>query len=129
MVTIEILTLPRVLLVTVLGAAFLDMAIVNFMTPKGTPILRSDLLSLSLPAMSLSLAVTANLFACFRDPALSPPSGREIEARFLVDRGDRYHAHFFHQHLGTTYPSTSEPSLHSPLRTPSANGRFELPAA
>lgn len=119
----------RVLLITVLGAAFLDMAIVSFMTPKGTPISRSDLLSLSLPAMSLSLAGTANLFACFRDTPRSPPSGSEIETRFSMDRGDRYHAHSFHQHSGTTYPSTSEPSLHSPLRTPSANGRFELPAA
>ena len=129
MVTIELLTLPRVFLVTVLGAAFLDMAIVNFMTPKGTPISRSDLLSLSLPAMSLSLAVTANLFACFRDPAPSPPPDHETEARFSTYIGDRYSAGSIHQRSATTKSSTSRSSFYSPLKTPSANGRFELPAA
>ena len=129
MVTIELLTLPRVLLVTVLGAAFLDMAIVNFMTPKGTPISRSDLLSLSLPAMSLSLAVTANLFACFREPAPSPPPDREIEVPFSTDRGDQHYAGSIHQRSAAAKSNISRPSLYSPLKTPSANGRFELSAA
>ena len=80
----------RLLLITLLGALILDLAIVKFMTPNGAPISQSDLLSLSLPAMSLSLAITANLFACFRDQPPSPATSHETEIEGSVSRGDPY---------------------------------------
>lgn len=77
-------------MLTLLGAVILDMAIVSFMTPNGAAISQSDLLSLSLPAMSLSLAVTANLFGCFRGQPPSPLSSHEMEVRVPVSESGPY---------------------------------------
>ena len=68
----------------------IDMAIVRFMTPSGAAISQSDLLSLSLPAMSLSLAITSNLFGCFRSQPQSPPPSHETEVGDTVLRGHRH---------------------------------------
>ena len=68
----------------------LDLAIVKFITPSGAPISQSDLISLSLPAMSLSLAITANLFACFRNQPSSPATSHETDIEGSASRVDPY---------------------------------------
>lgn len=85
-----LLKLHRVFMLTLLGAVILDMAIVSFMTPNGAAISQSDLLSLSLPAMSLSLAVTANLFGYFRGQPPSPLPSHEMEVGVPVLRSNPY---------------------------------------
>lgn len=91
------------------------MAIVSFMTPNGTPISQSDLLSLSLPATSLSLAITANLFGCFRNQP-SPPPSREMETGSSTNRGYLYHGDASQQHSTVPYPSVFRSRL--PARSP-----------
>ena len=87
----------RLLLITLLGALMLDLAIAKFITPNGAPISQSDLLSLSLPAMSLSLAITANIFACFRNQPSSPATNHETETENSVSRDDPYVEDSFRQ--------------------------------
>ena len=83
------------------------MAAVSFMARSGTPVSQSDLLSLSLPAMSLSLAITANLIGCFRSHPLPQPASPEMEAEVLVDRGDLYHDRSFQQRPTLSFSDTS----------------------
>ena len=83
------------------------MAIVSFMTPRGAPISQSDLLSLSLPAMSLSVAITANLFGFFRTQPSSLPPSHKMEADISINRGGPNYEGPFQQrpaipHRGTT---------------------------
>ena len=86
----------------------LDMAAVSFMTPKEAPMSQSDLLSLSLPAMSLSLALTANLIGSFRSqPPPPPPSSHEMEVRVSGSRGDPYVEGLFQQRPTAQYLDTS----------------------
>ena len=85
----------------------LDLAIVKFMTPNGAPISQSDLLSLSLPAMSLSLAITANLFACFRNQPPSPAIIHEPEIEGSVSRDDPYIEESFQRRTIVSEPDTS----------------------
>lgn len=102
-----LLKLPRVFMLTLLGAVILDMAIVSFITPNGAAISQSDLLSLSLPAMSLSLAVTANLFGCFRGQPPSQLPNHEIEVGVPVLRSDPYIEGHSEQRLNIPYLDTS----------------------
>ena len=102
-----LLKLTRVFMLTLLGAVILDMAIVSFMTPNGAAISQSDLLSLSLPAMSLSLAMTANLFGCFRGQTPSPLPSHETEVGVPVLRSDPYIEGHSEQRLNIPYPHTS----------------------
>ena len=95
------------LLITLLAAVVLDMTTVSFMTPSGAPISQPDLLSLSLPAMSLSLAVTANLFACFRGQPPSPLPSHDMEVGVSVLRGDPYIEGPLEQRPNIPYPDTS----------------------
>ncbi len=117
-------------LITLLAAAILDMAIVSFMTPSGAPISQSDLLSLSLPAMSLSLAITANVVGYFRHQPPSPPSSHAKEAEVSMTRGEPYYSGHFQQL--PTISSSSASRLHllgSPLNEDSARiWDNELPA-
>lgn len=85
----------------------LDLAIVKFITPSGAPISQSDLLSLSLPAMSLSLAITANLFACFRNQPPSPATSHETEIEGSVSRRDPYIGGSFQQRTTVSSLDTS----------------------
>ena len=81
------------------------------MTPEGTVISQSDLISLSIPAMSLSLAVTANLVACFRNRPQAPPSGHETEVQFSTNRGDQYYTDFCQKRSNMSHSSTSRPRI------------------
>ncbi len=91
----------------------LDMAAVSFMTPKEAPMSQSDLLSLSLPAMSLSLALTANLVGSFRSqpppppPPPTPPSSHEMEFGVSGSGGDPYFEGLFQQRPTIPYLDTS----------------------
>lgn len=106
-------------LIILLAAVILDLAVVRFMTPKGAPISQSDLLSLSLPAMSLSLAITANLVGCFRSQPPVPPPIPEIEARNSL--GDSYREGPFQQPPTIQYLGTSRLRLlGSPLNEDSS---------
>ena len=95
------------MLITLLAALMLDLAIVKFITLSGAPISQSDLLSLSLPAMSLSLAITANLFACFRNQPPPPATSHETEIEGSVSRRDPYIEASFQQITIIPGPDTS----------------------
>ena len=75
-------------MIILVGALILDMAIVRFMTPNGAALSQYDLLSLSLPVMSLSLAVTANIFGCFRNQPPSTPPSHGTESAHPVISGN-----------------------------------------
>lgn len=98
---------PRMSLITLLVAAILDLAIVSFMTPSGAPISQSDLLSLSLPAMSLSLAIMVNLVGSFRNEPPAPPPSHEMGTRVSANGGDPYYEGPFPQRPSIPYPGTS----------------------
>ena len=94
-------------LITLLGALILDMAIVRFITQSEAPISQSDLLSLSPPAMSLSLAITANLFGCLRNQPPSPPPRHGTEIGDSEFRGDSYIEGSFQQRIAVPDLKTS----------------------
>ena len=89
----------------------LDLAIVKFITPSGAPISQSDLLGLSLPAMSLSLAITANLFACFQSQSPSPVTSQDTEIEGSASRGNSYIGGSFQQRATVPGQDTSRAYL------------------
>ena len=98
-----LLRLSRALLIILLGALMLDMATVRFMTPTRAPLTQDDLLSLSLPAMSLSLAITANIFSYFQNQPASPPPSHETAIEHSAIGRDPY--------IGGSFQQTSFPDL------------------